>query len=99
MVKKQQASPVIDFWLASLLLVLLNGNVYLLELLNWNVYLLVLLNGNVYLLELLNGNVYLLELLNGNVYLLVKQQFVERHVTPLGYIILIPSQPIFALSP
>jgi hypothetical protein len=89
MVKKQQASPVIDFWLASLLLVLLNGNVYLLE----------LLNGNVYLLELLNGNVYLLELLNGNVYLLVKQQFVERHVTPLGYIILIPSQPIFALSP
>ena len=29
----------------------------------------------------------------------LKQQSAYRHVTPLGYIILIPSQPVFALSP
>ena len=29
----------------------------------------------------------------------LKQQFVDRHVDPHGHIILIPSQPIFALSP
>jgi len=29
----------------------------------------------------------------------VKQQSVDRHVAPLGHIILIPSQPVFALSP
>jgi hypothetical protein len=29
----------------------------------------------------------------------LKQQFVSRHVAPLGYIILIRSQPVFALSP
>jgi hypothetical protein len=29
----------------------------------------------------------------------LKQQSVDRHVTPLGHIILILSQPIFALSP
>jgi hypothetical protein len=28
-----------------------------------------------------------------------KQQSAGRHVAPLGHIILIPSQPIFALSP
>ena len=28
----------------------------------------------------------------------LKQQSAERHVAPLGYIILIPSQPVFALS-
>jgi hypothetical protein len=28
----------------------------------------------------------------------LKQQSAGRHVTPLGHIILIPSQPIFALS-
>jgi hypothetical protein len=30
---------------------------------------------------------------------LLKQQSVGRHVAPLGHIILIPSQPVFALSP
>jgi hypothetical protein len=29
----------------------------------------------------------------------LKQQSAGRHVAPLGHIILIPSQPIFALSP
>ena len=29
----------------------------------------------------------------------LKQQSTGRHVTPLGHIILIPSQPVFALSP
>ena len=29
----------------------------------------------------------------------LKQQFAGRHVAPLGNIILIPSQPVFALSP
>ena len=29
----------------------------------------------------------------------LKQQSPGRHVTPLGHIILIPSQPVFALSP
>ena len=29
----------------------------------------------------------------------LKQQSADRHVASLGYIILIPSQPIFALSP
>ncbi len=29
----------------------------------------------------------------------LKQQFVGRHVAQLGHIILIPSQPVFALSP
>ena len=29
----------------------------------------------------------------------LKQQFADRHVTPLGHIILIPSQPVFNLSP
>ena len=29
----------------------------------------------------------------------LKQQFAGRHVAPLGHIILIPSQPVFALSP
>jgi hypothetical protein len=29
----------------------------------------------------------------------LKQQSVGRHVAPLGHIILIPSQPVFALSP
>jgi len=29
----------------------------------------------------------------------LKQQSVDRHVAPLGHIILIPSQPVFALSP
>ena len=29
----------------------------------------------------------------------LKQQFADRHVAPLGHIILIPSQPIFDLSP
>jgi hypothetical protein len=29
----------------------------------------------------------------------LKQQFAGRHVTPLGHIILIPRQPVFALSP
>ena len=29
----------------------------------------------------------------------LKQQFVDRHVAPLGYIILILSQPVFAISP
>ena len=28
----------------------------------------------------------------------LKQQFAERYVAPLGHIILIPSQPVFALS-
>jgi hypothetical protein len=27
------------------------------------------------------------------------QQFADRHVAPLGYIILIPSQTVFAISP
>jgi hypothetical protein len=30
---------------------------------------------------------------------LSKQQFAGRHVTPLGHIILIQSQPVFAFSP
>jgi hypothetical protein len=29
----------------------------------------------------------------------LKQQFVDRHVAPLEHIILIPNQPVFALSP
>ena len=29
----------------------------------------------------------------------LKQQSVGRHVAPLGHIILIPSHPVFALSP
>ena len=29
----------------------------------------------------------------------LKQQSTGRHVAPLGHIILIPSQPVFALSP
>jgi hypothetical protein len=29
----------------------------------------------------------------------LKQQSADRHVTPLGHIILILSQPVFALSP
>jgi hypothetical protein len=29
----------------------------------------------------------------------LKQQSADRHVAPLGHIILIPSQPIFAVSP
>jgi len=29
----------------------------------------------------------------------LKQQSANRHVAPLGHIILSPSQPIFALSP
>jgi hypothetical protein len=29
----------------------------------------------------------------------LKQQSASRHVAPLGHIILIPSQPVFALSP
>ena len=29
----------------------------------------------------------------------LKQQSAVRHVAPLGHIILIPSQPVFALSP
>jgi hypothetical protein len=29
----------------------------------------------------------------------LKQQSAGRHATPLGHIILIPSQPVFALSP
>ena len=29
----------------------------------------------------------------------LKQQSVDKHVAPLGHIILIPSQPVFALSP
>ena len=29
----------------------------------------------------------------------LKQQSAGRHITPLGHIILIPSQPVFALSP
>jgi hypothetical protein len=29
----------------------------------------------------------------------LKQQSAERHVAPLGHIILIPSRPVFALSP
>ena len=29
----------------------------------------------------------------------LKQQSAERHVTPLGHIIVIPSQPVFALTP
>jgi hypothetical protein len=29
----------------------------------------------------------------------LKQQSEDRHVAPLGHIILIPSQPVFALSP
>jgi hypothetical protein len=28
----------------------------------------------------------------------LKQQSVDRHVAPLGHIILIPNQPVFALS-
>jgi hypothetical protein len=28
----------------------------------------------------------------------LKQQFLDRHVAPLGNIIVIPSQPVFALS-
>jgi len=30
---------------------------------------------------------------------LLKQQSAGRHVAPLGHIILIPSQPVFAFSP
>jgi len=29
----------------------------------------------------------------------LKQQSASRHVAPIGHIILIPSQPVFALSP
>ena len=29
----------------------------------------------------------------------LKQQSANRHVAPLGHIILIPSQPVFALTP
>ena len=29
----------------------------------------------------------------------LKQQSANRHIAPLGHIILIPSQPVFALSP
>jgi hypothetical protein len=29
----------------------------------------------------------------------LKQQSSDRHVAPLGHIILMPSQPVFALSP
>ena len=29
----------------------------------------------------------------------LKQQSADRHVAPLGHIILIPSRPVFALSP
>ena len=29
----------------------------------------------------------------------LKQQSADRHVAPLGHIILIPSQPVFAISP
>ena len=29
----------------------------------------------------------------------LKQQSADRHVTPLGHIILIPNQPVFALFP
>jgi hypothetical protein len=29
----------------------------------------------------------------------LKQQSVSRHVAPLGHIIVIPNQPVFALSP
>jgi hypothetical protein len=29
----------------------------------------------------------------------LKKQSVDRHVAPLGHIILIPNQPVFALSP
>jgi len=29
----------------------------------------------------------------------LKQQSAGRHIAPLGHIILIPSQPVFALSP
>jgi hypothetical protein len=29
----------------------------------------------------------------------LKQKVADRHVAPLGHIILIPSQPVFALSP
>ena len=29
----------------------------------------------------------------------LKQQSADRHAAPLGHIILIPSQPVFALSP
>jgi len=29
----------------------------------------------------------------------LKQQSADRHAVPLGHIILIPSQPVFALSP
>ena len=29
----------------------------------------------------------------------LKQQSADRHVAPLGHIILIPSQPVFALTP
>ena len=29
----------------------------------------------------------------------LKQQSIDRHVAPLGHVILIPSQPVFALSP
>ena len=29
----------------------------------------------------------------------LKQQSASRHVAPLGHIILIPSQPVFALTP
>jgi hypothetical protein len=29
----------------------------------------------------------------------LKQQFAGRHVAPLGHIILIPSQPVFVITP
>ena len=29
----------------------------------------------------------------------LKQQSTDRHVAPMGHIILIPSQPVFSLSP
>jgi hypothetical protein len=33
------------------------------------------------------------------IFIVLKQQFVGRYVAPLEHIILIPNQPIFALSP
>ena len=32
------------------------------------------------------------------IFIILKQQFAGRHVDPLGHIILIRSQPVFALS-
>jgi hypothetical protein len=31
--------------------------------------------------------------------MMIKQQFAGRHISPLGHIIPIPRQPVFALSP